>query len=126
MEDGEALDDGGSALARRTAPPETSSRQGVFPFVALVSVDGAVVGLVDGPFGLGAAEAGGDDAAGFVVGLGGVAELVGGGFELSGRAAPLAEAEPLGAGEVLGAFEPGVVGVHATIAATRTEAAAAR
>ena len=83
------------------------------------------VGFVDGPFGLGAADAGGI-APGFVVGLGGVAELVGGGFVLSGRAAPLADGEPAGAGEVFGAFEPGVVGVHATIAATTSEAAATR
>jgi hypothetical protein len=65
-------------------------------------------------------------APGFVVGLGGVAELVGGGLVLSGRAARPAVGEPLGAGDVLGADEPGVVGVHATIAATTTEAAAAR
>jgi hypothetical protein len=45
---------------------------------------------------------------------------------LSGLAARLAVGESLGAGEVLGAGEPGVVGVHATIAATTSEAAAAR
>jgi hypothetical protein len=83
------------------------------------------VGFVDGPFGLGAAEAGGIPP-GFVVGLGGVAELVGGGLVLSGRAARPDVDEPLGAGEVLGAFEPGVVGVHATIAAMTSEAAAVR
>jgi hypothetical protein len=50
---------------------------------------------------------------------------VGGGLLLSGRAALPADAS-LGAGEVLGAFEPGVVGVHATIAATTSEAPATR
>ena len=85
-----------------------------------MSVPLPVVPLVGAPFGLGA------DAAGFVVGLGGVAELVGGGLLLSGLAAPLAAGEPLGAGEVLGADEPGVVGVHATIAATARAAAMRR
>jgi hypothetical protein len=93
-----------------------SSRQGVLGFVALVSVAG---GVADGPVGFGADAAGIDDAPG------GVAELVGGGLLLSGRAALPADAS-LGAGEVLGAFEPGVVGVHATIAATTSEAPATR
>jgi hypothetical protein len=68
----------------------------------------------------------GADAPGFVVGLGGVAELVGGGLVLSGRAVLVAVGEPLGAGEVLGAGEPGVVGVHATIAMTAKAAAVRR
>ena len=104
-------------MRRRGAHP--SSRQGVFAFVESVALP-IVPLLGEAPFGLGAV------AAGFVVGLGGVAELVGGGLVLSGLAARVAVGESLGAGEVLGAGEPGVVGVHATIAATTSEAAAAR
>lgn len=70
--------------------------------------------LDDAPFGLGA------DAAGFVVGLGGVAELVGGGLLLSGRSGPVV-ARPVGDGVAVCD-----VGVHATNTATTSEAAAAR
>ena len=101
----------------RAAPPRSGvRRQGVFAFVESVAPP-IVPLLAEAPFGIGA------DAAGYVVGLGGVAELVGGGLVLSGRAVLLAAGEPLGAGEVLGADEPGVVGVHATIAATARDAA---
>ena len=108
MEDGEALDDRGAALSQRDASAFTQRRQGVFAFVESDPLPIVPV------------------AAGFVVGLGGVAELVGGGLVLSGLAAPLADGEPLGAGEVLGADEPGVVGVHATIAVTAKAAAMRR
>ena len=70
----------------------------------------------DGPFGLGAVDAGGIAELEGVAELGGVAELVGAPVPLSVLPAPLGDGVPV----------CGVVGVHATIAATTSEAAAAR